>query len=222
MAGSIERVASLIAGNEPLRWIFAGDSITHGAKHTYGGRDYVEHFAERLRWELGRSRDHVIKTGISGWRINVLLDDIDWSLLQHRPDVVSINMGMNDCCQGDAGLATFRRDYEAVLDTVKTSTDAPLVLHTPNDVLPSAAERASNLPGYVQVVRELAKEREAVLVDHYAEWHAVQPDYWCSDAVHPSDIGHIVMANRLLKSLNLFDEKSEMCRLFVPKPEPKR
>ena len=54
----------------PLRWVFTGDSITHGAVHTYGWRDYTELFSERLRYEMGRRRDMVIKTGISGWTIN--------------------------------------------------------------------------------------------------------------------------------------------------------
>lgn len=219
MPRSLDRIKSLMAGLDPLRWVFAGDSITHGAKHTYGKRDYVEHFTERLRWELGRPRDHVIKTGISGWRISTLLADLQWSLLQHRPHVVSINMGMNDCTQGDAGLEGFRRDYNTVLDALPA--DAAVILHTPNDGLPSAVGRVAYLPSYARVIREVAAERDAVLVDHFAEWNAVRFDYWCSDAIHPSDLGHIVMANCLLKAVNLYDPQSEMCRLFVPKPEAK-
>ena len=49
--------------------MFTGDSITHGALHTMGWRSYPEHFAERVRWELGRMRDIVINTGISGDRM---------------------------------------------------------------------------------------------------------------------------------------------------------
>ena len=50
--------------DEPLRWVFAGDSITHGALHTMGWRDYTELFSERLRHELKRPRDCVVKTGV--------------------------------------------------------------------------------------------------------------------------------------------------------------
>ncbi|HEU5326569.1 MAG TPA: hypothetical protein VFU78_00670, partial [Thermomicrobiales bacterium] len=47
-------VRALLQGVEPVRWVFAGDSITHGAAHTIGWRDYTELFGERVRWELRR------------------------------------------------------------------------------------------------------------------------------------------------------------------------
>ena len=42
----VEPFRTMLAGKEPLTWIFTGDSITHGALHTWGWRSYVEHFAE--------------------------------------------------------------------------------------------------------------------------------------------------------------------------------
>ena len=47
---SLNRIRALLADkSHPLTWVFTGDSITHGAKHTHGSRTYVEHFAERVR-----------------------------------------------------------------------------------------------------------------------------------------------------------------------------
>jgi lysophospholipase L1-like esterase len=51
--------------NKPITWVFVGDSITHGARHTNGWRSYSEHFAERMRWEMKRYTDTVINTGIT-------------------------------------------------------------------------------------------------------------------------------------------------------------
>src|SRR5580765_4964844 len=92
---SSQMIEGLMRSPEPIRWVFAGDSITHGALHTFGWRDYTELFAERVRWELGRMRDVVIKTGVSGWRVPDLKGDLTWSVLQHRPQVLSIALGMN-------------------------------------------------------------------------------------------------------------------------------
>src|SRR5512133_1528760 len=64
----------------PRTWVLTGDSITHGAKHTAGSRSYVEHFAERLRWEMGRGQDVVINTGLSGDRADGLLRNFDWRI----------------------------------------------------------------------------------------------------------------------------------------------
>jgi lysophospholipase L1-like esterase len=101
-------IAQLLSRNDPIRWVFAGDSITHGALHTMGWRDYTELFSERVRWELGRMRDVLIKTGVSGWRVENLTADWEWSVSQHRPHVLSVALGTNDCASGAAGLDTFK------------------------------------------------------------------------------------------------------------------
>src|SRR5262249_8094820 len=93
-------IKQLLAAREPVVRIFTGDSITHGALHTLGWRSYPEHFAERVRWELGRMRDVVINTGISGDQTGGLLADLDWRVLHFQPHVVSIMLGMNDCSRG--------------------------------------------------------------------------------------------------------------------------
>jgi acyl-CoA thioesterase I len=63
---AFQPLKNLLANKEPIIWVFTGDSITHGALHTFGWRSYVEHFAERVRFEMRRMTDVVINTGISG------------------------------------------------------------------------------------------------------------------------------------------------------------
>ena len=123
-------IQQLLQRDTPVKWLFTGDSITHGAKHTIGWRDYVELFSERVRWELGRGRDVVIKTGISGWTIEKIAEDLDWNVLQFQPDCVSIMVGMNDCPQGPAGLDRFRETYLATIDRIRSATGAELMLRT--------------------------------------------------------------------------------------------
>src|SRR6266571_3512165 len=86
----------------PITWVFTGDSITHGASHTHGERSYPEHFAERVRWEMGRRRDVVVNTGISGDTADGILKDFEHRVARFKPDVVSIMIGMNDCAGGSA------------------------------------------------------------------------------------------------------------------------
>ena len=112
MRETADQITELIARPEPLRWLFAGDSITHGALHTMGWRNYVELFTERVRWEMRRMRDCLINTACSGWRIEHLRDDLEWSLLQHRPQIISINLGMNDCTLVTGNVRHFARVHE--------------------------------------------------------------------------------------------------------------
>lgn len=211
------RIQECLKANAPKRWVFAGDSITHGALHTFGWRDYTEHIAERLRYELRRGRDHVIKTGISGWTVRQFLDDLDWSLMQYRPDVVSINYGMNDCVMGEKALPDFEERYRRTLTRIRGELEsAAIVLHVPNPILPNDTSRAPALPAFSEVVRRLAAEFGCVLVDHPAHWSNRPIWYLMSDAIHPNDMGHRLMAHAMLRELEMWDSNSPVCGLFVP------
>jgi lysophospholipase L1-like esterase len=104
----MKRIIERMKSEKPIKWVFTGDSITHGALHTWGARDYTEHFCERIRYEMNRIRDIVIKTGISGWTTGFIREDIEWNILQFKTDVVSIMIGMNDCTMKHDGLTKFR------------------------------------------------------------------------------------------------------------------
>src|SRR5688572_28086870 len=53
----LDRIKELLGQKNPIKWLFTGDSITAGVLHTEGYRSYPEVFAERIRWEMARSRD---------------------------------------------------------------------------------------------------------------------------------------------------------------------
>src|SRR3954465_1714944 len=109
-SAGFDSIQRLLQGEHPLTWVFTGDSITHGALHTMGWRSYVEHFAERVRFELKRSRDIVVNTGISGNRMTNLLADAEWRVHRFQPQVVSLMMGMNDCVSGPSGREQYREE----------------------------------------------------------------------------------------------------------------
>lgn len=213
---------ALLTAPEPLRWVFTGDSITHGAVHTSGARDYVELFAEHLRWDLGRRRDHVITTGVSGRRIDDLELDLDWSVLQYRPHVVSLMFGLNDCVADGAEVGGFAASYRRVIRSIQDA-GATVVLHTPNRVIATDPERRASLPAYVEAVRALASESDAALVDHDADWRAADEagavEYWIDHGCHPNAAGHRVLARGLLRTLDGWDPASPIARLYVPAVE---
>ena len=211
----------MLAGEEPIRWLFTGDSITEGAKHTMGWRDYVELFSER-RAEMARHRDFVIKTGIGGWNIWEIARDLDWNVLQFAPHVVSINVGMNDCKGGEERLPDFRATYLDVVDRIRTETGAAIIIHTPNrSLVTGGPNRVEYLPGYVGAVREVAAETGAVLVDHYEHWQPYEENgmmhEWIGHGCHPNQYGHRAMAHLLLREIGIWDDDSRTCQLFVPR-----
>ncbi len=220
---AFEPIQAALKKKEPITWVFTGDSITHGALHTMGWRSYPEHFAERVRWELHRSHDIVINTGISGDRITGLLKASDWRVHRFQPHVVSLMMGMNDCALGPGGRETFRQGLKALHAEVK-QRNGILLLHTANCIWAAdmEKERRKDLPAYVEIVRELAAAEHLPLVDHYRHWQETRKNkddliYLLSDAnIHPNQYGHTEMAKLLFRNLGIFDDGSRTCRLFVP------
>ena len=131
----MERIRHILEGSEPAKWVFYGDSITHGALHTFGQRDYAELFAERLRYELGRTMDVVLTTAISGDNTRGLLSGFDWRVGQFRPQVVLIMIGMNDCSEGnDISLTEFTDNLDKLVDQLR-QIDALPVLQTTCPIL---------------------------------------------------------------------------------------
>jgi lysophospholipase L1-like esterase len=217
----MERIRALLRGDAPVRWVFAGDSITHGAAHTIGWRDYTELFSERVRWELRRTRDVVIKTGISGWTITELEADLDWIVLQFRPECVSLMFGMNDCKHGPDSIPSFREAYTRVIERIRTETEAAVLLHTPNWILATADEaRLTFLPAYREAILKVATETDTPCVDHFPIWQEADAGgamhHWLADGCHPNEYGHRVFAHTLFRALEIWDPSSWTCQLITP------
>lgn len=211
-----------IAEKEPIIWIFTGDSITHGALHTYGWRSYVEHFQERIRFEMGRPTDIVINTGISGDTMKGILARDEWRIFQFKPQIISLKIGMNDCRDGERGLAFFRDSLRKFVEKAQ-QRKIHLLLNTPNLIQFELDKTRQALPLYVEAIRETAKEYKLPLIDHYKHWQketksGARLQMWLNDgSIHPNNFGHIVLARKIFRDLGIFDEKSIVCnRLFVP------
>ena len=188
-------IKDLLAGNDPVTWVFAGDSIVQASRWTDGARGYVELFAERVRYDLERTLDVVINTGVSGWRARDLAANLDRAVLRHRPDVVVIGIGTNDA--KDTSVEDFLVRLGSIIDRVR-GVGSHVALQTP---VPGPVEA---IPAFVEAVRRLAVESGAALVDHNATWQPAEPR-WYGDPTHPNAEGHRVMARTLINALGVPD-----------------
>lgn len=218
---SFRALKARLLDKQPMIWVFTGDSITHGALHTFGWRSYVEHFAERVRFEMRRMNDFVINTGISGDTLKGLAAKLDWRVFQFRPDVISLNMGMNDCRDAEKGKDVFRQSFEKLQEKAELQKSI-LLLNTPNLIDYRKATERQALPEYVALIREFAAKYKLPLVDHYAYWeketaNSSRLQFWLNDgSIHPNNFGHIVLARKIFQDLDIYDPNSMTCKLFVP------
>lgn len=217
----MERITALLQRDDPVTWVFTGDSVVNGGAHLHGYRDYVELFAERVRVELARRRDPVITTAVGGRTISDVLDDVDHCVHRYSPDVVVIGVGLNDSRHGVEGVDRFLNQYEDLCTQVLAAGGIPVV-QTPNGFTPTAADFViAHLARYTEAILELAEQLSLPLVDHAAVWAEAAErgvlEQWIDRDCHPNSYGHRAMAHTLLRAFGIHDPAtSATSRLTYP------
>lgn len=214
-----EPLHELLTREAPTTWLFYGDSIAQGSRHTFGHRDYSELFAERVRYELDRTGDVVINTAVSGDTTRELLEEYDTRVAQFEPDAMFLMVGMNDCSSDrPVTEAEFTANLHALVDR-NEQRDVVTVMQTTCPVVSgSAPNREAEFEAYMEAIRTVAGDRDAPLLDHAAYWneHSGSQFHWMSNAFHPNHYGHRVFATLVFRTLGIWDTSSHTCGLFVP------
>ena len=217
--GDQQKLQFLLSNKKPAIWLFTGDSITQGAKHTHGMRSYPEIVAERIRWEMRRLRDIVINTAVSGNTAADLLADMEWRIDHFKPAVVSLMFGTNDCALSKAiPLKDFEQHIDTVIAFVRGRNGIP-ILHTPTPIMLAKASERRNIGSYAAVIREVATSKQVILSDHWAHWGQVINERganwvysnWLNDPLHPNGTGHMEIARLFFRSIGIFDPGTPTC-----------
>jgi lysophospholipase L1-like esterase len=214
------KIKSIFDNKTPSVWVFTGNSITQGAKHTHGWRSYPEIFAERVRWEMGRGTDVVINTAISGHTSQNILDDFQQRVARFQPNVVVLMIGTNDACDDyrKVSVDQFEKNLIQLIGKIR-AMDAVPVLLTPTPIIIEQAQSRKNLEKYVIKIREVAEKNQVILVDNWTIWNTeLQEKYHgevftklLDDPIHPNGLGHQELAKTLFKALFIFDVHSPVC-----------
>lgn len=206
--------------------MFTGDSITDSQRLTSEDR---LGFGYPLRiagdWGL-RHPDRAVtwlNTGIGGHKVRDLEARWQTDVLDARPDVVSILVGVNDMgwhtLDPDGyviGVDEFEAGYDRLLAPL-AEAGTELILIEPfllpvhgvveaGHALVGEKEREewrTDLDPKIQVVRKLAAKYGAHLLaadGMFAELSAATgPEHWCEDGVHPTPAGHAALAAAWLR-----------------------
>ena len=211
----MEQIKKLLQRTDPVRWLFYGDSITHGAKHTNGRRDFSEHFRERVVWELQRRNDLVLNSAFSGFKASDLLKDFDFRAKAFMPHAVFILIGNNDST--DVELDTFREQLEELVGKFE-AINCHCILQTPLPVLRDLDPKRLRTPEFAEKVRLVANKHGLPLIDHFESWKNDPAEFYLhADALHPNAEGHVKIAHDIFRALDIFDcENSRVCRFFAP------
>ena len=196
--------------------LFQGDSITDcGRNRTDPGNlgfgyAYMAASLFSARYpELGVT---FLNRGVSGDRACDMQLRWQEDCIALQPDWVSILIGINDTWRFfDSNMRTttaeFSEHYRAMLEDVRTRTNASLILCEPF-LLPIPEDRAAwreDLDPKIHIVRSLAREYGAIYVPFdgiFAQASTRQElSFWAADGVHPTPAGSALMAEAWLDAI---------------------
>lgn len=208
--------SSLAAEPAKLRIVTLGDSITRGVRP---GVISEQTFSALLEVELKKTglEVEVINSGIGSERTDGALARLEKDVIAKQPDIVAIMYGTNDSYvdKGQTEPRMTREVYAAnlrlLVDRLRAAKIKPVLMTEPrwgNSAGKNGAGEHPNvlLEKYLVACREVAKEKQVPLVDHFSLWttrNASNFDIgqWTTDQCHLNPAGHKVVAAAILNVL---------------------
>jgi lysophospholipase L1-like esterase len=197
------------------RIIFLGDSITEGGA---GPKGYVTLVKQALKKDHAELKIEVIGAGISGNKVPDLQRRLKRDVLDKKPTVVVIYIGINDVWHGerDPKRGTAKDVYEKGLKDVigqVQKAGARVLLCTPSVIGEKADGTNTNdkkLDEYAAISRKVAKAMKVpvcdlrkAFIDHLKKHNDAgkAKGVLTTDGVHLNDAGNKFVADAVLKAL---------------------
>ena len=189
--------------------VFIGDSVTDC------GRDIEPPFGDGYVREISRTgilTGDIINVGTSGHRLVDLEKRWQSDVLDHKPTMLSIAIGINDMWRryddnDPTSVEDFRDRYHRILTWTKAELNPQFVLCEPFLLHVREEMKAwrEDLDPKTAVVHEMAREFGAVLVPFDQHLNALAEKMpkadIAEDGIHPTPFGHQEMARLWLKSI---------------------
>lgn len=213
-----------------------GDSVTHGCFETYpnhtGGLDvryapregYIGKLQERLDRLYPAAAVSILNAGISGDSAPGGLNRLEQDVLCHKPDLVTVNFGLNDAMGGLEKLEGYASAMQCIMERILDS-GAECILVTPNhmcgyvspllegELLKDIAAKAMRiqkdgvLAAFVDAARKCAQKTGVPIADSYAVWDRLSAIGVDTTAMlvnhinHPVSDAHDIFADLILEKM---------------------
>ncbi|GJQ57790.1 MAG: GDSL family lipase [Candidatus Scalindua sp. AMX11] len=185
--------------------LFQGDSITdcerNRADSNSLGNGYVALTSVWLSALYPQYNLKFLNRGISGDRTRDLVFRWDFDCIALKPNWISILVGINNTM--DTTTERFEEEYRILLDRTAKELDARIILCEPFLVSTDSNPWRDDLDPKICVVRKLAIEYDALLIPldkiFITSCTKKPPEYWAPDGVHPSPVGHALIAQSWIK-----------------------
>lgn len=186
-----------------IRLLFQGDSITDAGRDRSDfwslGEGYPKYAAEYIFERFADTEFEFINRGVGGDQTEQLLQRMQEDIIDLKPDVVSVLIGINDVWwhAGDRNWLSddkFESNYRKVLEGIKSGTDAKIMIMEPF-LIPVEDKLffREDLYKKIEIVRKLAREYADIYLPTDGLLNAAfvgdDPLSFAADGVHPTAKG---------------------------------
>jgi len=182
-------------------YVAFGDSITDG----YGvPRGFVSFLAEKISKNYPELDLDTINTGMSGDTSRGGLYRLGRDVIDHRPDLVTVNFGVNDAFSG-ISPRQFSDNLREIWTRIK-DTGCQRILMLSCESIPEDWAEQQVLP-YWEAMRDLAEEVGCVYADVHGRWvrelqeGRVESDLIIPGDLHPNEEGHRLIAEAVFEEM---------------------
>ena len=201
--------------------LFIGDSITDCGRRDVAtplGNGYVKLFSDLLKIREPEKRIAIINKGIGGDTVVGLKNRWSDDVLRHKPDWLSIKIGINDLHTtfGNANCVPpkiYAEAYENILARTRQSLpNCRLLLIQPFYISVEASpgtwrkQVQDLLPVYLNIVSGLSRKYRTRIVKTHAIFQRLLRNYdadtFCAEPVHPNPTGHLAIAEAVYTALS--------------------
>lgn len=197
--------------------LFIGDSITESGRNKENehlGDGYVRLIRDYFLINSPNKVPTILNKGVGGDKITDLNLRWEEDVIKLNPDYISISIGINDVWgqldhpeKEQVYPGQFKEIYRRLLARVKDRTKAKLILMEPTIIEEDRnSEGNKKLIPYVEIVQQLAKDFQAILVPTHQAFirYLISPTECrlTTDGVHMNSTGNLLMAHTWIKALN--------------------
>lgn len=240
VAGSHAETARPPALRNVHRIVCLGDSITQAGEGPGGYVWLVRHYLKALYPGANAEGEiEVINSGISGHKSNDMLERFQRDVVDHKPDLVTISVGVNDVWHGfydnhplgdgprGIPLEKYRENVEAMVAMAEKANAKIVMLST--TVIHEELDSPENqkLLSYNAALKDIARKHHAIFVDYQKPFKELIAAYrketgardllLTVDGVHMNSLGNKVMAYTLLSGLGLTPDERAAVQNAVEK-----
>ena len=202
-----------------MRILFQGDSITDAGRDWNNDAQLGRGYAHLVSAELGfkePAQHTFINKGISGNRVVDLYARIKRDIINYKPDVMSILIGVNDVWHelGDSPNGVdadkFFKIYSMLIEEIKEALPEVKIMILEPFVLEACATEANweffktETAKRAEMSRKIAEKYNLPFIplqkgfDDLAK--KAPNDYWLADGVHPTPAGHEYIKGEWIKA----------------------